>query len=198
MRLIYKIFTLFLILILVFATGEFYLMQIKPVNHYDSSVTIQTDFTSGTYYNMSSVKAYINTSFTGSPILNMTNPGGGFQIYLVYIGNTTQQLSQNITINHGTEGSTPSIPCYLNISNINPLWLQYACSIELGANITNNHLVSTSNVTIFSNISAPAGYYGFRLLVLGGSEVGKINVILNMKYIYIDNETKGSGMHRPY
>ena len=197
-RLIYKIFILFITIILIFSIGEFYLMQIKPVNHDDSSVTIKANFTAKNYYNMSSVEAFVNASFTGSPIMNITNPGGGFQIYLVYIGNTTQELSKNLTQYHEINGSTVSIPCYLNISNINATSLSNACYIELGVNLTNNNLHGTSNATVFYNILAPAGYYGFKLIVLGGSVIGSLKVVLNREYIYVQHETKGSGQPVPY
>ena len=61
-RLIYKVFILFIIIILIFSIGEFYLMQIKPVNPWDSSVTIEADFTAKNYYNMSDVEAFVNAS----------------------------------------------------------------------------------------------------------------------------------------
>ncbi len=198
MRLIYKIFTLFLVIVIIFSIGEYYLLQIKPVNHMDSSVTIETNFTAETYNNLSSVEVFVNTSFTGYPIMNITNPGGGFQILFVYIGNTTQELLKNLTDYKEVNGSTYSVPCYLNISNINATWLQAAWWIESGVNITNSLLHGKSNVTVFSNITAPAGYYGFKLIIYGNREIGALKVSLNRKYIYVNNETKGSGKPTPY
>jgi hypothetical protein len=198
-RLIYKVFILFIIIILIFSIGEFYLMQIKLVNPWDSSVTIEADFTAKNYYNMSDVEAFVNASFTGSPIIGIWNGGGGFQLHLVYIGNTTQELSQNLTSYHEINGSTISIPCYLNISNINASSLQRANCIEQGVNLTNNHLHGTSKATVFYNILAPAGYYGFKLIIYGGnSEIGSLKVVLNREYIYVQHETKGSGQPVPY
>ena len=198
MRIIYKIFILFIIIILIFSIGEFYLMQIKPVNPYDSSVTIEANFTGKNYYNMSGVEAFVNASFTGSPIISIWNGGGGFQIFLVYIGNTTQELSKNLTSCHEIVTSTYSFPCYLNISNINASSLQRANCIELGVNLTNNHLHGTSKATVFYNILAPAGYYGFKLIIYGNSEIGSLKVVLNREYIYVQHETKGSGQPVPY
>lgn len=194
MKILFKIFIIFIIFILLFVAAEVYLADNPRINHMDSSVMVNMNFSATNYSNMNDVIIYVNTTVEGSPILNMENYDGAIQVIIAYIGNNASDSAKNLSDFRGN----PSI-CLLNntgsyqdinISNLK----SNNCSIMFGVNITANKLQNITHIVDRCNAPETKGYYAPRLGItaMGNSVVGSLSIKLNHAFIYVNNGSQNT------